>query len=257
MNEELKNLHTPEDVVVLLTATVEVRGVAFMERQDPEVRFEDYKQALRLWLNTRDSPPLIFCENSGYDLSEIKQITKDCNPYNKQVEFLSFDDNNYPRELGKGYGEIRTIDYALDQSSQTDYDTLIVKVTGRHYIQNIGCLLQGLLEMPRADVYCDMRGNLSWADTRVFCGTVSFLKDVMIPMQETCNDTDGITIEHILARAVHQCLARGGRWAMLPCSPDIRGVSGTSGVTYPNSPWARFKRVLFHRLKRVVLARGY
>lgn len=257
VNEETKNLHTHEDVVVLLTATVEVRGVVFMARQDPKVRLEDYKQALRLWLNTRAAPPLIFCENSRYDLSEIEEIGKECNPYDNQVELLSFDDNNYPRGLGKGYGEIRTIAYALDHSRQIGRDTLVIKVTGRHYVENIGCVVRELREMPKADVYCDMRGNLSWADSRVFCTTVSFLKDVMIPMQENCNDTDGITIEHILARAVHQGLAEGQRWAMLPCSPDIRGVSGTLGVTYPSSPWARFKRALFHRVKKIVLARGY
>ena len=256
MDHNFSSSNGHEDVVILLTATVEVHGVAYMARQDPKVRLNDYKQALRLWLKTSGSFPLIFCENSGYNLSEIEQIAQNCNPYNKKVEFLSFNDNDYPRGLGKGYGEIRTIGYALNYSQLLRPDTLVIKVTGRHYVQNIGCIVNGLRKMPKSEVYCDMRGNLTWADSRVFCSTIPFIRNLLIPMQETCNDTAGITIEHVLARAAHQCLIQGQSWAMLPCFPDIRGVSGTSGVVYPSSFLNRLKRSFFYRLKAAVLARG-
>jgi len=254
MNRNSNNAHTFKEVVILLTATVDVRDVSFMDRQDADVRLNDYKQALRLWLKTPDSFSLVFCENSGYDLSEIVQIVEECNPYNKQVELLSFDDNNYSRELGKGYGEIRTIAYAINHSKILKLDALIVKVTGRYYIQNIGSIITGLSQMSESDSYCDLSRNLSWADTRIFCSTIPFLTKFMIPMQEVCNDTEGVTVENILARAVHKCLAQGKSWSMLPCYPDIRGVSGTNGLAYPCSFWFRIKHSLFHCLKAILLA---
>ena len=66
--------HSYQDIVVLLTATVEARGIAFLERRDPKIRFADYKNAFQRWINNPQAPALVLCENSGYDLAEIGEV---------------------------------------------------------------------------------------------------------------------------------------------------------------------------------------
>lgn len=245
----------PSRVVLILTATVDVRGVAFMERRDPNIRLNDYKRALSAWLSNADTPPLIFAENSGYSTSDLRALVQRENGHGHTIEFLSFDDNDYPRSLGKGLGELRTIRHALDHSHLISDDTFIIKVTGRHYIRNVSDLANCSMRAGDVDVFCDLRGNLTWADTRVFCATTHFIREFFLPMENAVDDTGGVTIEHALGRAVHLAMSRGRRWSMLPRAPRIQGVSGTSDVTYPDSLVSRSKQELFRALKTAVLAR--
>jgi hypothetical protein len=74
-------------------------------------------------------------------------------------------------------------------------------------------------------------------------------------MVEELDDKTGMSYEHVLGRAVHRCLAEGGQWSPLPCSPGIVGISGTCNVAYPTSMFSRARRGLFHRVKSWALAR--
>ncbi|HEX9083958.1 MAG TPA: hypothetical protein VF836_04395, partial [Gemmatimonadaceae bacterium] len=162
-------------VVLLLTATIDVRGVAFTKRTDPVVRLGDYKRALRSWLGNPRTPPIVFAENSAHPLDELRSIADKENPFRHRVDFLSFDDNSYPRSLGKGFGELRIVRYAIDHSDLIGPGTFVIKVTGRYYVENIEALIRCAELSGEADVFCDLRGNLTWADTRVFCATSAFL----------------------------------------------------------------------------------
>lgn len=249
------SLSAPAPMVLLLTATIDARGIAFLERRDANLRLEDYKRALTAWLTNRDTPPLVFAENSGYPLAELQRIATETNKHNHRIEFLSFDDNSFPRTLGKGFGELRIIRRALDQSALIGPDTLIVKVTGRYYVENIGSLGAKAKSASDIDVFCDLRGDLTWADTRVFCARTSFLRDFFLPMEAAVDDSAGITLEHVMGRSVHAAMSRGRRWAMLPRAPRIRGISATSGIEYPNSAFATGRQEVFRALKAAVLAR--
>lgn len=246
---------TGSDIVLLLTAAIDTRKVPFVARNDPKVRLEDYKEALKLWLGNPHTPPVVFAENSGYDLTEIRHICKTQNPHNITVELISFADNDYDMTLGKGYGELRIISRVLRDSQIIGPQTRLIKVTGRLYVPNIRSLIQGILKYPDVEVFCDFRCNLTWADSRAFCASRKFFEDFMIPMQQDINDTTDMTYEHVLGRAAHRCMAEGLHWATMPCSPNYLGVSGTSNKTYPCSRFSLAKRELFRRIKSTILAR--
>lgn len=243
------------DPVLLLTATVDVRGVAFMARTDPTLRLEDYKQALKLWLSNPHTPPIVFCENSGYDLAELVRICEAHNPHGKPVEFISFDDNDYERTLGKGYGELRTITHALGHAETIGPQARLIKITGRLYVSNIRTLVEGICNRPEVEVFCDFRCNLTWADSRVFCASRRFFEQFMIPKQEELNDTAGVTYEHVLGRSAHHCMMEGLQWSLMPCTPNLLGMSGTDDKPYSSSMFSLAKRELFRRMKSAMLAR--
>ena len=247
--------HVDTDIVLLLTAAIDVRNVPFLTRNDPKVRLDDYKEALKLWLGNPHTPSVIFAENTGHDLAEIRNICKTHNPHNIIVEFISLDDNDYDRTLGKGYGELRIINRVLRDSQIIGPQTRLIKITGRLYVSNICSLIQGFFRYPDVEVFCDFRCNLTWADSRAFCASRKFFEDFMIPMQQEINDTTNTTYELILGRAAHRCMAEGFQWAMMPCAPNYLGVSGTSNKAYPCSRFSLAKRELFRRIKSTILAR--
>ena len=244
-----------QDIVILLTATIDVQNIPFLQRSDLKIRLSDYKQSLKLWMNNKHTPKIIFCENSGFDLSPLSELCKQNNPHHKKIEFLSLDDNHFPRELGKGYGEMRIIKHVFEKSHLIGPDTLIIKVTGRLYIAEIGTIINNIQNRPKADIYCNFKGDLSHAECYIFCSSVLFLKDYLFPRKELINDTKGVFFEHVLARAVHASLSDGYKYSILPGFLDIRGINGTRGDIYTRSFISRIKGFIFYRLKLFVLFR--
>jgi len=244
-----------QDIVLLLTATIDPKEMHYLHRSDPQLRLADYRESLKSWLANPATPKLIFCENSGYDLSELSALCAKNNPFHKEVEFISTNDNHYPRKYGKGYGEIRIMEEAIEKSRLIGPNTLVVKVTGRLYSAGIGTILRRIGKFPHSEVYCNMTGYLNRAETYLFVATVPFLKNYLFPLKEVVNDSEGIYFEHTLARAVHTALAEGKRWSVLPGFIDLRGVSGTTGIRYTRNFISRLKGRLFYRLKVFVIHR--
>jgi hypothetical protein len=245
----------PKTPVLLLTATIEVNGMPWVQRADPAVRLADYRWAIGKWLKDKSISRIVFCENSGYNLSSLIDFCEQNNPLNKEVEFLSFNDNVYPRELGKGYGEMRILDYALKNSQLINNETLLFKITGRLYAAGITQILKNIEKQPSAKVYCNYTGNLDRAETYLFFASVPFLHDYLLPLKEEANDSKGIFFEHLLAKAVHKALYEGARWSVIPGFIDLRGISGTTGTVYTRNLISRIKGRIFYRLKHFVLHR--
>lgn len=244
-------------VCVLLTATIDVeKGMPFVERSDPQLRLDDYKRALRLWLADPSVSRLVVCENSGVDLKELRSVVENSRESDKVVEILSFDGRaSFPSYLGKGYGEALILSHILDNSAVLADSARFIKVSGRYYVRNIKPLVDHLDSYRGIDIVCDLSENLSFADSRCFGGSVSFMRQYLCPMQEYINDTNGVYFEHILARATHRAISDGRRWSLLPCAPDIVGVSGTSNVPYKTSVVRRILKKVYYKVKRFVFLR--
>jgi len=244
-------------LIVLLTATVDPRDVVKVTRRDPSQRLDDYKTALRTcWLLEKRITHLILCENSNYNLQDIHHICYQQFVSDRKIELISFEGQQFPPHLGKGYGEIGIISYALSQSKiLQDGDPLIVKATGRLIVANIGAVIKATLQNQDFDIACDFRGNLQWVDSRIFIARKRFLQDYLVPMQALANDSHGITFEHILGRATHKAMGDGLRWLPMRCTPEIQGIAGTCGTSYPKSWAGWFVRDVFRRVKNWAVAR--
>lgn len=72
----------------------------------------------------------------------------------KEVEFISLDCNDFPRKLGKGYGECLLIEKGLEKSSLIKTVTHFAKLTGRIYLKNITQILE---TSPECDCLCDYK----------------------------------------------------------------------------------------------------
>ncbi|MEA3445019.1 MAG: hypothetical protein U9R19_09885 [Bacteroidota bacterium] len=153
--------------ILLMTATINPRkGEPLLKRTDPDSRRKDYEKAFLFYLDFlgKGIDHILFVENSEADLMDFKDLIPD--ELQEKVELISFYGLDYPIEHGRGFGEFKLIDYAMQNSTivkklnDTDY---ILKITGRYQMINFGKILKYFPE--NFDLFCNHRNYpVSWAD---------------------------------------------------------------------------------------------
>jgi hypothetical protein len=133
--------------LLVMTACVDPsQGEYRLARADPTIRFEDYKAAVRFWLQFPDERirNILFIENSNYPLKDLQSIAEQENPLKKNIEFISLDCNWYPPGGHYGYAELRMLDLGLQQSRLRNSTTHMIKVSGRFKFPGVTRLLNRL-----------------------------------------------------------------------------------------------------------------
>jgi hypothetical protein len=240
---------TPE-ICLLLTATIDPEGMIFTERSNPKVRLEDYKKGLVFWLQVKGISKIVFCENSNYDLSELHEVEKTHNHQKKEVEFLSFYGQDFPKHLGKGYGELKIISHAVASSKIINHETKLIKATGRYIVNNIDEFIDFTKANPNSDIICDLSRGLKWSDSRLFACSMNFIEQYLSSTQEQIDDSKGINFEKALAIAVHRAMGENQLWLMPPCLPEVSGIFGTTNTVYKRFFVKDFLRKVVYKLKR-------
>ncbi len=227
-----------DKAIVLLTGTVNPDGMVFTALQDVEVRKNQYIDSIRFWLKTAGLP-IVFVENSNTDLSDYfkDEINSD------KIEVLHFSGNNFDKRLGKGVGELNCIEYACANSVKMKEISFVFKVTGRYKIINFNTFLNEYRARPEIDLLVDFKWDLSFCDSRFFGFTPAFLPDFLSNYRGLLNDSEGIYLEHILAKAALTAIAAGYAFKPLITLPRIEGYSASSGVQYNSNylHWLRYK----------------
>jgi hypothetical protein len=236
-------------VVLLLTATIDPGSTPVVARGDPQTRLCDYEQALAAWLRSGAIDKVVFCENSGYDLSRLESLA--ASNGRCSVEFLSFSGNERGAERGKGFSELVGMEYALANSKLLAGCRLVVKCTGRLTVSNAVALL-ALIRPLTFDVMCDLRWRLSYADSRIFAVTPAFISNYLLPKRDLIDDLDGVFLEHALACASAHAVADRKIWRPLPIYPRIRGISGSHGHVMTDGSVKWMAKSAYHRFRNFV-----
>jgi hypothetical protein len=154
--------------ILLLTATITPpNNVPLLQRTDPELRLQDYGQALKFYLSLLNQQihGIVFAENSNSDISRLRDLV-DQEGINDGMEFMVFNGLDYPPSHGRAYGEFKIIDYAMQNSyliNSQDQKKIIWKVTGRYIVRNLGQIISK--RPKRFDVYYNARTiPKRWAD---------------------------------------------------------------------------------------------
>ena len=195
-------------------------------------------ESIRFWLRVVDMP-IVFVENSDTDLSEffIEEIAAD------KLEMLTFSGNNFDKELGKGFGELNCIEYGCSNSVFVSKSTFVFKVTGRYKVINFQTFLRKYNSESNINLLLDFKWRLSFVDSRFFGFTPSFIKEFLAAQRSVLNDSEGVYLEHVLAKAALKAIAEGYIFEPLPTLPRIEGYSASSGVKYNSNymHWLRYK----------------
>lgn len=219
--------------VFLLPATIKTNGCWWLERSKVEEREQDHFEALQKWLENTDYD-FVFCENSGADCSFLNPLIE---KYGNRIELISYSDNDYDRSLGKGHGELRTINYALEHSTKLKKSTFIHKVSGRYYLSNIKNILDTLKSESREDFF-DLIAYYHppmfeyYVIPTVYFGMKrkvfdKYLKEALV------NDAAGVYLEHTLFNAFTQLpKEKVCFFEIMGLAPDQRSGTGNAVITH-------------------------
>lgn len=239
---------TPRHVVLLLTASVNISNMVFTELKDASIREQHYLEAIVHYYQETDIS-IVVVENTGHDFSP--KLPASIGSSNR-IELLSYAGNNFPKEKGKGYGELELMSYALQHSKLIKDDTSVIKVTGRYKVINI----KDFVRSARNPDYHACQASYFRGQRKAFSGiftiTKSFITDYFLKNHELMNDTKGIYFEHVLADTFLDYLADGHDYSLLPSYPRIAGISGTDNLPHKTNNYIFWlRRNIIYKIVRV------
>lgn len=134
------------DAALLITATIRVNpGLVGVTAPDPDSRRAEYRRNVGFAVALDGGPRrLVLAENSGADLTGFHDLQDAAQRAGKELELLSLDCNDFPGELGKGFGELRLLEAAAERSRLLAEAEVWVKLTGRQRVLNLPRLLASL-----------------------------------------------------------------------------------------------------------------
>ncbi len=257
-DEPSSNPPTPSYLLVM-TATIIPAANAGVKRADPQLRLEDYKQALRYWLAYPHPAAgrILFLENSRADLSELYEIAANENPHHKPVEILSVPGNRIPEGANYGYTEMQMLDEGLPQSQLRQQTTHMIKVTGRLIFPALGKALDRTPKPFHLLVDCRKLGFPRCgydASTQLFACSHEFYGRVLRNSKQEMNSTDIRLLEHLIYRKVIPFKGQPGYHLRFPCNVEPVGYSGFKSKSY-NTPGLAITRLIRAALR--VIAPNY
>jgi hypothetical protein len=222
--------------VLLLTASVDPKGMPNLTQVDPGEREDSYARCFEHYL--RNDPAvqrIVFAENSGWPLRRFADIASRANLHNKQVELLSFDGNEFPREWGKSFGELLLIEQALGHSRLASEATYVGKMTGRNLLVNLSALLRSV--RCEFDLYCDIRDHNFYqllgmpdcghhCDSRFFVFSHSYYNQYLKSNHFSSLTKSGHFIERLLFDLVKATENHKKVIKRFDIEPDFRGSAG-------------------------------
>lgn len=249
------------DVAMLLTASVRVNpGLVGVTASDPDLRTNEYRRNLQFAIDLPGGPQrLVLAENSGADLGVFAGQQRAAAAAGKELELLSLNCNDFPGDLGKGFGELLLIEQAAERSRLLEAAEVWLKLTGRQRVLNLRRLLERLpadiefggdfrdtslyrwLGLPMASGYCD---------TKLLVMQPSFFHQHLGGLRAGHRQGE-FSLEDRVYAAVSALPASPRIVRRWPCEPAFRGLAGHWGKDY-GSPRERLKRGARAVIRRIL-----
>ena len=236
------------DFSLILTCTIDPKGMPNLVRNNVEDRLNDYKKSFNFWISNKLLKKIIFIENSGYDISYFQNLAN--NIKNKKIEIISSNLNNtYDKNLGKGYGQYLCLKEVFDSSKIAKETNYFIEVTGRHCIKNFDSILQDI-NSNNAEIYVNITDNLKFADANIYAGSKKFFINYIIPETKKTNDAKNNIFENCVAKAALKAISDGMTFSQIPIYADIDGYIGTNGKRYKQNLIKKIKLYFYRKLKK-------
>lgn len=220
-----------KNIIILLTACINPNGMCCTVLQDSKVRQKQYEEALLWYLNNTDFK-IVFVENTGVDFSGkfVDYIN------NGRLEYINFYGNDYPKYMGKGYGEANIINESFIRSKWLKNADYVIKITGRLIVLNINVLTHDLYNEKNKNnnkVYCMCGINSeSTCPSYFFISPPLFLLNYFLKYKDCINDEKSVSFEHILYKSIVDWLNSKNLYYEFYYPISIKGMCGGNGIVY-------------------------
>lgn len=231
-----------------MTASVSTRGMINADFTAAE-REKMYVEALTYYiehlLRKDNDQKIVFAENSGWDLENIKSKLPAYD--DKRIEFISLSPEDFDVSRGKGYNDMLIINKVVEKSETIKHAGAFFKVTGRYPVYNMEyflCKASKVIYGLDYDLYCDIKDHklydwlrLGWNghsfECRMFGVKRNWYLTEMAPLYNDCYDFDTPThkrcaMETVLFKKVKN---GGGRFSTrFKREPHFGGLEGANNI---------------------------
>ena len=219
--------------VLITTANNPPVGVPFLQMKNPSVRMIAAKAALYFWV-AQGIEQIVLADATATNLLneyELKEISESRTQV-EQIRYQQAGEDIVAR--GKGYGEGKLIEYALNNSELLAREEYFFKCTGKVYVRNFPAIAEIIKSNNISNLYFrDMSDGTSmqlWADCRFYYTSKNFAYDHLIPAygeSSESSDNNSNACEYCVYKTLDRNL-RAGRGLR----PFVTGYSGGTGEAY-------------------------
>ena len=228
-----KNKNSP---VILLTATITPNSFSNLSITDPEIRRQQYHDALNFYIKKTDLK-IIFAENSNDSLPNFPS-------YPERLEYLKFKSEPTEPDRGKAYKEMEIIDFVFKKSKFLQESESIVKITGRLKVLNINNMSKRFLKLTAKypNLIYSYPYRLNNMDARCFY----FTKDFWLFLEKKRKDIGlKYNFELSLWDTVYEYNKyEGKKYIPINPPPRIKGISGAFNSKYRHSLLFHYARII-------------
>jgi hypothetical protein len=218
--------------VLITTATAPPIGIPHLAMTGVAARLISAKAAIFFWAS-QGVQNIVIADATNISLLNADEIAL-LAQINVRVEQLQFmQDHEQLRQRGKGYGEGKLIEFALDHSlilKETDH---FFKCTGKVFCRNFHAIAQMIESSQLSNIFwghfSDLHALQAWADMRFFYASKEFCKQYILPAYAQANDSAGVAAEFFCLRAITQNLS-----PIYSLRPLLSGFAGSTGQQYPD-----------------------
>jgi hypothetical protein len=121
---------------------------------DPSIRMAEYLRAIRHYIREPGFEDIVFCENTGADLTSIENLAPLASKHRKRLEVIGFrgDPSTIQRFGYYGCGDAEVMDHAFLHSRLLQHHASFYKVTGRYILESPACVVSAIGD--RATYFC-------------------------------------------------------------------------------------------------------
>jgi len=226
-----KKAHQEIPVTLLLTACVNPNGMSYTVLNDVEKRRNQYRDALRFYLE-QTPYPIVFVENTLDDFSaEFTDYMAA-----GRLEYITFEGNNFDQQRGKGYGEALIMLHAVEHSVLLKRSRYLVKITGRLHIANLQRIVDSWLLRVTHVFRCDFQRTDEVATVMLVAQPADLQLLLSRHLEEITENPRGYWLERVLYAALnHDHALFHLRLVPFITTPQIAGESGTFGWNYQDN----------------------
>lgn len=224
---------TPVNSTVLITtATAPPEGIPHLAMTGVAARLVSAKAAIFFWAS-QGVRNIVITDATDVVLLNPEEVTL-LEQMNVRVEQLHFmQDHEQLRLRGKGYGEGKLIEFALDHSAILKEVEHFFKCTGKVYCRNFHAIAQMIESSQLSNIFwghfSDLHALQAWADMRFFFTSKEFCRQFILPAYAQADDSAGVAAEFFCLRAITQHLS-----PIYSLRPLLSGFAGSTGNQYPD-----------------------
>lgn len=231
--QDVIELKTIPMTVLITTANNPPVGMPFLQMTDSVMRTIAAKAAVYFWVS-QGIEQIVLADATGTNLLTEHEEAQIDNSETR-IEQINYKQSSEDViKKGKGYGEAKLIEYALNNSELLARAEHFFKCTGKLYVRNFPAIAGGIKANNISNLFWRYVGDGSfmqpWVDCRFYYTSKTFARSHLLPAYLESDDQ----VHSVCEYHIHEAVERNMKAGRSP-RPLITGYAGATGEPYFDS----------------------